>query len=280
MNSILAPGDADAMQTTAPIRPIFVMGSPRSGTTLVGAFVGSANGVSNFGELGIFYFSIFISRREYRRVETPLKERYFESLEKHAAVFASEEAIKVGSKFFCDTLPWNLRIGADLAKKFPEAIFILVLRHYSGVIQSLQRSHADGWAWAGPTDEDRAEIWTSLYSHAQELPSSRTVPISYDALCENPAPTIGIFKSRLEVLGVPMGSSTYGAFVQSHATTARRPTLGSVSTEGFISLSPIRSFDQTTWRSITNGAIVSKINKVESILRGRFPEYVSPSSWS
>jgi hypothetical protein len=53
-----SPGAAAGtpVHEAAPARPVFVVGSPRSGTTLAGALLGSAAGVSDLGEYAGYYF--------------------------------------------------------------------------------------------------------------------------------------------------------------------------------------------------------------------------------
>src|SRR5437016_3417331 len=111
-------------------KPIFIVGSPRSGTTLIGNYVGSCPSVCSLGEYGGFYFSYGIAVREFRQMPTPYKDQYINELQEHALLFANKIALDHNSQFYSDSTPWNMLIAKELADALPNAIFILTLRHY------------------------------------------------------------------------------------------------------------------------------------------------------
>jgi hypothetical protein len=131
------------------VRPIFVVGSPRSGTTLIGNYLGSAASVLNAGEYRALYLAhgalpIQLSAA-YRlngmvpETWVPYRDRYVEEVRRHAAEFIERAAIEQGCTAYCDSFPRNVLIGERLGELFPNAMFVLTLRHYTGVIQSLLR---------------------------------------------------------------------------------------------------------------------------------------------
>ncbi|NUM45355.1 MAG: sulfotransferase [Anaerolineales bacterium] len=264
----------------ANITPIFVLGSPRSGTTLISAFLGTSKEIIDFGELGVFYFARWVSRREYKRSTMLLREDYFRELENHAVDFAVRKTEEVFATYFCDSTPFNLRIADFLATTFPNAIFVLTLRHYSGVIQSLERSFADGRRWAGETVPERALIWKEVYSYAPNLPFERTVPISFDRLCLSPQLTIDEFVQRLGILGVPTHDLSLSAFCKSHATTKPRSTIGVVTNDGETNLQSIPSFDRFLWLKSTENDVSAIVSETENMLKQLFPQYYyQPVDW-
>ncbi len=88
----------------------------------------------------------------------------------HARRFAEEVARSQGCEWYCDTTPWNLLVADRLAAQLPDALFVLMLRHYSGTVQSLRRSFESGFVWAGETLADSARIWAHFYRCAAEYP--------------------------------------------------------------------------------------------------------------
>jgi hypothetical protein len=256
----------------API-PIFVLGSPRSGTTVLSAYLGTADCVVDFNELAVFYFTHWIARREYARVPTPLKERYLWELERHATTFALEAAQSEGAAFFCDSTPWNLRITDYLFSSFPRALFVLVLRNFAGVAQSLSRSYEDGWRFAGPGMVERARLWAALYANVTTLPLEQTIPISYDRLCAEPLVELKAFSERLGRFRFPTASLKLTPFAKSHAVTAPRPTLGQVDASGRVTLHPMASFDRNAWTGIGDPEAARLVAKIEGLIEATFPGY-------
>jgi len=263
------------------ITPIFILGSPRSGTTLISSYLGTSPEIENFGELGVFYFARFVSRYEYRRTMMPLMDEYFSELEDHAKEFSIRKARERNAKFFCDSKPFNIRIVDFLAKKFPDAVFILMLRHYSGVIQSLERSYHDGYKWAGDSFEKRAAVWSEMYSHVNKLPFTQLIPLSYDKLCYNPNLTLSGFREKLTSFDIPINNLITDVFVESHATTTPRNTIGSYNTLGQVVLRSIPSFNRQSWSKEINKLIEPIVYKTNQILLSMFPEdYNIPNGWN
>ena len=131
-------------------RALFVLGAPRSGTTLVGNYLGSADGVLNLGEYGGFHLAYNIAPSTLGAMPGSYREPYpSRDLVVHAEWFAEGLAASEHKSWYCDTTPFNIRAADRMAAEMPDALFILMLRHYSGTIQSLRRSFASGFHWAG-----------------------------------------------------------------------------------------------------------------------------------
>ncbi len=173
------------------VTPIFVVGCPRAGTTLIGNLLASSNKVCNLGEYGAFYLTYFLIEHHYlKRYPSRYKDDYIKELKEHAKTFAIKIAVQNNCNYYSDSSPANLLISHELASTIPEAQFVLVLRHYTGVLQSLERSFADGYSWAGNTWKKRAHIWRTFYAYTAHLPKDRTTIISYDKLCANQKTTL------------------------------------------------------------------------------------------
>jgi len=227
---------------------VFVLGAPRSGTTLVGSYVGSAPGVCDLGEYAGFYFTLDIAEFEYRRVPSHYKECYLTELREHAREFPLRIARERGYPAYCDSTPWNLLIAAELVERLPDALFILTVRDVSGLSQSLARSYVSGYAWAGATIEERAQLWRRFYAHAPLLDPARTVIVDYDELCASPVEALDELDHSLFLHGVS-GPLDRSVLCKSHANPpeARRATLGVHTPAGNVEYTPRPSVDAQTW---------------------------------
>lgn len=262
------------------ITPIFVVGSPRSGTSLAAAYLCTSRAVADFGELGVFAFTRRVARREFERVQSPLKDVYLAELDQHAIDFVLREARATGARYFCDSTPWNLHVIDYLREIFPHALFILTIRHYAGVIQSLERSYHDGWKWAGPSATDRALIWSRAYKKVTGLPMDRTITLGYDRLCQNPSVAISDFIDRLALAGFPVSELCLSAFAESHATTSPRRTVAVRTSGGPVTLHSMQSFDPECWRVEDEQQVRPIVADCEHVLRALFPtDYSVPEAW-
>ena len=144
-------------------RALFVLGAPRSGTTLIGNYLGSGPSVLNLGEYGAFHLAHNLAPAALGAIPGPFRDPYLRDLVTHAQWFAEGLAATHGKDWYCDTTPWNILAADRIAADIPDALFVLMLRHYSGTIQSLRRSFESGFGWAGATWADSAEVWARAY---------------------------------------------------------------------------------------------------------------------
>jgi hypothetical protein len=265
------------------IRPLLVLGTPRSGTTLIGNYVGSSPSVCNLGEYGGFFLSYHIALKEYRGVPAPYKDSYIRELQEHAKSFAYKTALESGNFFYCDSTPWNLLVARTLASELPTATFILMLRHYSGVIQSLERSYRDGFQWATGTWAERASLWCDFYENTRYLPPNRTIPVSYDGLCSNPHSTVKALEDALVKVGLEVDKLDRTQFAKSHATNREhcRPTIGAGRNTGGVTLASISSVDLKSWNRPLMQAVFPIVKSTDRLLRDLFRgTYVTPPGFS
>ena len=270
------------MTTTDP-KGIFVLGSPRSGTSLVGAYLGSAPSICSLGEYAGFHLAHSIAPRVFTRIPATEKDRYLNSIQQHAEVFATAVAEEAGASFYLDATPWNLLIIDELLASHPAiettAIFVLCLRDYRGVVQSLERSFDNGYRWAGSTVGQRAALWASFYSKVGSLPLERTVVMSYDLLCREPETELEHLRDRLEQVGVPINEVNEEVFAVTHATepSEHRPTIATLK-DGTISYRTIPAFDPDRWEEAELSEAEPHVNAVDEELRDRFGARYSPAT--
>lgn len=229
------------------MRPIFVLGSPRSGTTLIGNYIASHPGVTNLGEFFGFYLTLRYLRGVVRRVPGPYVQPYLEHLFVSTRDFADQVTSAESASMWCDQTPWNLLVASALSERFPNALFVLCLRHYSGVILSLRRSFEAGYDWAGRTAEESAKLWARFSMQIRELPRDRTIVVSYDALCADPEAIIAEFRLNLaKHLQIDPRKLDDRVFAKNHASGRPRNTLAQ-EPGGVLRFQPIPAIDSGAW---------------------------------
>ena len=261
------------------VRPIFVVGSPRSGTTLVGSWLGSDPRTYDVGEYNAFYATYRSIPSQLRGVQPPWWEshldRYLVELREHAAHFIEDVARREGCDSFVDSSPRNLLIADELAMRFPNALFVLMLRHYAGVVQSLGRA---GWPWVPSGVEGRADVWANAYCEIDRLPRERTLVISYDSLCASPRAALARMRSQLADAGIRVDQldQTRLGYSHAHVLGQPRPTLLGDTGE----LRSIPSVDMSSWTPAIDAAVRPHVALVDDQLRREYAEYVEPAGWT
>src|ERR1700683_2016969 len=132
-------------------RALFVVGAPRSGTTLIGNYLASDPSVLNLGEYGGFHLAHNVAPAALGAIPGSFRDPYLRDLVTHAQWFAEGLAMAHEKDWYCDTTPWNILAADRIPADIPDALFVLMLRHYSGTVQSLRRSFESGFGWAGAT---------------------------------------------------------------------------------------------------------------------------------
>jgi sulfotransferase family protein len=279
------------------VRPIFVVGSPRSGTTLIGNYLGSARSVLNVGEYRAIYLAFGTLPVQLRGALTglvpdswdPYLRQYIEEVQRHAVDFVYRATEREGRTAFCDSHPRNVLIAPLLARLFPDALFVLTLRHYTGVIQSLMRlgmisllpDNAPSLDFVEPTRAAAAVLWDRHYQAAMGLPLERTVAFGYDRFCADPKATIARLKQALHAAGFPVEELDDSVFSESHASVpgSPRPTVGAPAGAG-TRLSRIPSYDAEAWLPVIERDVRRVVEETDDLMRAVFPhDYASPGGY-
>jgi hypothetical protein len=253
---------------------LFILGAPRSGTTVVGAFLASHPKCFDLGEFLGFYMAYAQVPSLMRRAPSPLpvKEGFFDRLACSARAFADENRDQASAAFWCDQTPWNLLIAEQLARDLADAIFVLLVRHYRGVILSLRRSYADGYRWAGREFHESARLWARFYDCVELLPADRTIVLSYDALCADPEPNVARLEREIgRRFGVDPTLFDRRAFLEGHARQGpdRRQPMG-VEDGGEVRLQPIPPYEMEKWTQGMEIAASPYVSKTHAMLSDRF----------
>jgi hypothetical protein len=226
-------------------RPLLVVGSPRSGTTLIGTLVGSAVGAIDLGEYAGYDFCHRIARAEMADMPGAATRDYLRDLTRHAHDFPRQ--FGAGHEWFVASAPWNLLVAEQIRQAEPDALFVLCHRRVEGVCQSLRRSYESGRLWAGEHLVQRIDLWCDFYANVGSLPEGRTVILDYDQLCAAPRDSAEQLLGDLEALGYPARSSDLSVFARSHATQSDRPTVAALLPEGELTWTSRSSWDAGAW---------------------------------
>ena len=246
-------------------RPIFVVGCPRSGTTLVGSLLGTSSSVLYAGELAVLYFADWVAPREFARTPSAFREAYLRRLRNQSHAFFEEVGQRSNVAFLCDSTPWNFRILQSLDAAFPNAMFVVTVRSASGVVQSMRRSYQLGYRWAGPEDSDRLATWCEAYEAILGLAPTRVVPFSYDHLCIEPRQTVERFLHCIRESGGPTDIDLEPLMI-THANPESRPTTLKRNSSGGLSWTPIAAYSDEGWRVEAEGPLGRRARAIEKEL--------------
>jgi hypothetical protein len=249
-------------------RALFVLGCPRSGTTLIGNYLGSSPQVLNLAEYGGFYVAHSMAPAVIKRLPGFHHDEYLAELREHAQDLAERLARSSGCSWYLDHTPWNLEVAPGLAAEPPEALFVLMLRHYSGAILSMHRL-----PWFGETWEDSARLWANLCGRIIDLPADRMIPVGYDALAAQPEQALGALITSLSARGFPVHDLDARMLTVSHAALIGepRPVIGAEENGRDYRFQSIRSFDAERWSGDIHARIWPIVRDTHFELLRRFP---------
>lgn len=182
----------------APFKMVFVMGCPRSGTTVAGECLGAADGCTSIGE------SLFV-RYPWRIITdlvcgenvsaiSPLRSMPYQDLVSALgdlcdSIYSSLNKKSAG--VIVDHTPWNAAHLPLLHALYPDACFVHVVRHPVAVSESLMKSYLSGRRWATNKISYHARLWATLNQCVELAPSQiRPHVMTYEQLCREPLETI------------------------------------------------------------------------------------------
>jgi len=188
--------------------PVFVVGCPRSGTSIIGSCLAAHSRLSGGNEslflleMSRIFFGLHqgVNRRNLRALEPLLSADDLLLAIAHFAdqIFGQSTGAQ-GHKRYVDHTPWYVGLMPFIHMLYRDASFVHVLRDGRDVTLSLAQSHSRGFAWAGRSIEERALLWRSLVVLGREcgadLGRDRYMEVFYEDLCECPAKTLaGVLK--------------------------------------------------------------------------------------
>jgi sulfotransferase family protein len=216
-------------------RLVFVMGSPRSGTTFLGSSIGSLPGFIDLGEVAALKASIPDLSRLRPDEAAPILRGLLDRTRRLGLV---------GSRRALEQTPEDVFVGPALAAAFPEARFVHIIRDGRDVVSSLlergwlsaRRSGGDDAGqpygpaprfWVEParaeefaraSDARRAAwAWRRYVSAARQL-DERTLEIRYERMAQRPDEVAATVARFLETEPGPLAA----ALQEAHAGSVGR----------------------------------------------------------
>ena len=176
-------------------RPIFIVGMPRSGTTLVEQILSSHSEVYGAGELTFLNNDAVMALNELAGAPFPkaMSGLRPQQLAKAAQVYrAKVEAVIPKSIAFTDKNPANYQLVGMIYMLFPEARVIHVRRHPMDVCYSIYKHYFGQNTPYYCAFEDMAEYfgqYEKLMAHWRKLLPAYMLEIDYENLVKDFAPT-------------------------------------------------------------------------------------------
>jgi tetratricopeptide (TPR) repeat protein len=170
-------------------QPIFIVGMPRSGTTLVERIIGQNPKVFNAGELEAMEYLAADLNQKIRSGKLPAVNKVNTQQWSGLRSLYLEKLPEISKPIFTDKLPHNFRHVGIIHKLFPEARIIQLHRDPQDVCMSIYsraftagHNHANRW-------QDLAHFYAEcerLMAHWSSMNSSRILDLKYEDLVKNP----------------------------------------------------------------------------------------------
>lgn len=183
--------------------PVFIVGSPRSGTTVLAKCLSEhpnlAAGKESIYLILLWHLYADLHQGGNSRRLVPLKE-YLTGAELLSCIQQFSDRImqsltdKKGSDVrYVDHTPWYGALGPFIECLYPDAKFIHIVRDGRQVVRSLTKSRADGHKWAGDSIEARTKLWMFSVLRAKgigEHDPNKYLEVRYENLCTKPKETV------------------------------------------------------------------------------------------
>ena len=176
--------------------PIFILGMPRSGTTLVESIFSQNSNVRSLGEL-TFLDTITIQKSSIRDVSEffdTVSHLYFEMVDNYH---------NVQSTFFVDKMPSNFRLLGVIAKAFPDCHIIHMDRSPQAVCWSQYKTSFGSSGQDYSYDLDKILQYYNMYCNLMrfwtDLYGDRIININYENMVDNPKEILSPVCERLGI---------------------------------------------------------------------------------
>ncbi len=199
--TIAAPTNAYEHPAGTP-RPIFIVGMPRSGTTLVEQILASHPEVRGTGELTLLYCAILAGVPLYPDGLEHLDGKGLKAISKHYLMGLADLA--EGARYATDKLPVNYERVGLIAEAFPEAPIIHLRREPLDVCVSCYTTiFFEGQSFSYDLEElgRYYRLYRDMMTHWKAVvPADRLIELVYEDLVADPEPQI---RRLLEHCGLP-----------------------------------------------------------------------------
>ncbi|MGK0438318.1 MAG: tetratricopeptide (TPR) repeat protein [Paracoccaceae bacterium] len=181
--------DVQIQASSTSVQPIFIVGMPRSGTTLVERIIGQNSQVFNAGEQEAMEF--VVADFNQKTLDGKLPELHLISPHQWSELRALylQKLPEISKPIFTDKLPHNFRHVGIIHKLFPEARIVQLHRDSQDVCMSIySRAFTAGHNYANRWP-DLKHFYTEcerLMAHWSSMNSPRIMDLKYEDLVENP----------------------------------------------------------------------------------------------
>ena len=187
----------DSSQTTNQVQPIFIVGMPRSGTTLTEQIISAHSNVSGAGELP--YVTLFGGP-----IATGLKPATRCSVKKFRQNYLEQlECRSFGAQLVTDKFPLNFKYIGLICSAFPNAKIINVKRDPIATCWSIYRTYfaGDGLGFANNMNDigDFYRLYREIMWFWNSKFKKNIFELDYEGLTQNPERGIGELLSFLEL---------------------------------------------------------------------------------
>lgn len=177
---------------TRPVRQaiVFVVGCPRSGTSLVGALLAAHPAVYDAEEASLVYLFSQWQTALRRPPQAPLTEIFLERLGALVADTMRSTGWQRDVTHILDHTPWHVLCLDAVFALFPEARVVHIVRNPWDTVESLARSFQAGYAWAGNDTAARIRLWQRCLGAAEAYRDDpRVHEVRYEDLYHAPQAT-------------------------------------------------------------------------------------------
>lgn len=163
--------------------PIFIVGMPRSGTTLIEQIISAHSQITGAGEL------LFISQYGERLVKGSIEINKNSVLDFRKNYFNKLKNVSKGKSIVVDKLPHNFRYIGLIAAAFPEAKILHIKRNPSAVCWANFKQYFSntglGYSYSLKDTVSYYNLYLNLMKHWKEFLNQRIYDIDYELLVES-----------------------------------------------------------------------------------------------
>lgn len=194
--------------------PIFVLGMPRSGTTLVEAILARHGQVAACGETNALLQSVVSAHPERGPIST-------ETAKNLALQYKARLSHQIsGNAYFTDKMPDNFRFIGHILMAMPDAQILHICRDLRAVAWSNYKTNfmstRNGFCYDPDTLVRYIKAYQDLMTFWHHQFPNRIIDVDYDALSKSPEPQIA---QLLTKLGLQWDEACLSPYKSAHAVT-------------------------------------------------------------
>ena len=164
------------------IKPIFILGMPRSGTSLIEQIVSNHSEIHGAGELDLLPISVknsdWQNSVDFKEVSQKIRKEYLEKI-----------SLISNKKYITDKLPGNFKRIGFILNAFPESKIIHLQRNPMAICWSNYKSNFNSTGMGFTLDQEYTAEYYLLYKDLMkfwnERYSDKIINVNYESLVEN-----------------------------------------------------------------------------------------------